>query len=132
MTTPDNAVSDRAPETLDPDAYDDRLDDLANALHEFADQNGGWTGRQRKNVTTITMARGALDVELGYHDGEHSAFLAVRDRTTGARYLPARVRGFVLRDGIRHVYPEPRESFAAAVDQAAAELGLTPYAEESR
>lgn len=48
-----------------------------------------------------------------------------------ARYLPARVRGFVLRDGIRHVYPAPRESFAAAVDQAATELGLTPYAEET-
>lgn len=83
MTTPDNAVSDRAPETLDPDAYDNRLDELANALYEFADQNGGWTGRGRKNVTTITLARGALDVELGYHDGEHSAFLAVRDRNTG-------------------------------------------------
>ncbi|MEU3455601.1 hypothetical protein ABZ671_18670 [Micromonospora sp. NPDC006766] len=49
------------------------------------------------------------------------------------RYLPPALRVFVtLRNTTgRHLYPAPPESFAVAVDQAAAELGLTPYAEES-
>ncbi|MBM0201884.1 hypothetical protein JNW90_01275 [Micromonospora sp. STR1s_5] len=64
---------------------------------------------------------------------QYAALEARRDELAwAARYLPPRLRDFVLRsDAPRHLYPQPRESFAAAVDQAAAELGLAPYTQES-
>jgi hypothetical protein len=49
-----------------------------------------------------------------------------------ARYLPAPIRRRILSSGsvLRHPYGRPKsDSFVAAVDQTAAELGLTPYTE---
>ncbi|MBC9000484.1 hypothetical protein [Micromonospora aurantiaca (nom. illeg.)] len=78
-------------------------------------------------------ARRFNDVEVEFRR-QYKALETRRDELAwAARYLPAGLRGFVLGDDTRrHVYPQPRESFAAAVDQAAAGLGLTPYAEESQ
>ncbi|WP_328384421.1 hypothetical protein OHQ88_33575 (plasmid) [Micromonospora zamorensis] len=144
--TPLAAVSDRAPEIPPADLATALRDTTAN-LAPYIEQRAQEIGAPRigeieqdaadrvaaaeaeRDVTTRRFA----DVEREFRR-QYAALEARRDELAwAARYLPAGLRGFVLRsDAGRHLYPQPRESFAAAVDQAAAKLDLTPYAEEDR
>ncbi|MCX5070791.1 hypothetical protein OOJ91_33645 [Micromonospora lupini] len=140
------AVSDRAPETA--------LTDLAAALRDATANLDAHIEQRAQEIAApriaeieqdaaerVAAAESERDVTTNRFAGverefrrQYAALEARRDELAwAARYLPARLRDFVLRsDAPRHLYPQPRESFAAAVDRAAAELGLTPYAEEAR
>lgn len=85
-------------------------------------------------IADVEAERDLIKQRLGDLAEELRRHLAAQDRRIAdlawvARYLPYRLRLYVGL-GDRHRGDRPKESFAAAVDQVAAELGLVPYAKE--
>lgn len=62
------------------DAYNEQLEQLQSALLAFAEQHGGWTDSQRKNVTSITI-NSAVTVEFSPAEPDQSGHLNVHDHT---------------------------------------------------
>lgn len=67
-------------ETTQADAYNEQLEQLQSALLAFAEQHGGWTDSQRKNVASITV-NGAVTVEFIPAEPEQPGHLNVHDHT---------------------------------------------------
>lgn len=62
------------------DVYNEQLEQLQSAVLTFAEQHGGWTDSQRKNVASITV-NDAVTVEFTPAESDQPGHLNVHDHT---------------------------------------------------